>query len=66
MDTSEDELCSTIDPFPAIAVYRYRLTKIFCTSPLYITHTALPILTFAIRSTIRGVSLVSPERRDNV
>ena len=66
METSEDESSRTIDSPCGIAVTRYRLTETDCTLPLYIIHTALPIFPYAMRSTKRVVSLISPEGRDYV
>lgn len=64
METSEDESSSTIDSFPEIIVYLYRLTDFGCTPPLYISHTALTFFTFLFTLMFLVVSLKSPEGRD--
>lgn len=63
METSEDESSSTIDFFTDIDLYLYRLTGFDFVTPLYISHTVLPIFTFVFPLMFLVVSHKSIEGR---
>jgi hypothetical protein len=46
MQISEDESCRTIESYPAIAVHRYKMIKIYRIPPLYIIKIINAELTF--------------------